>query len=62
MEERRGDALYRLASVGVRVPKPYLVHEGVLLMELVRTRRAIRRRGSTMWRSAPKWRASGMRS
>ena len=29
-------ALFRLASVGVRVPKPYLVHEGVLLMELVR--------------------------
>ncbi len=29
------DALYRLAGVGVRVPKPYLVHEGVLLMELV---------------------------
>jgi RIO kinase 1 len=30
------DALYRLAGVGVRVPKPHLVHEGVLLMELVR--------------------------
>lgn len=30
------DALYRLAAVGVRVPAPYLVHEGVLLMELVR--------------------------
>jgi RIO kinase 1 len=30
------DALYRLAGVGVRVPAPYLVHEGVLLMELVR--------------------------
>jgi RIO kinase 1 len=30
------DALYRLANAGVRVPKPYLVHEGVLLMELVR--------------------------
>jgi RIO kinase 1 len=29
-------ALFRLASVGVRVPTPYLVHEGVLLMELVR--------------------------
>jgi RIO kinase 1 len=29
-------ALFRLAHVGVRVPKPYLVHEGVLLMELVR--------------------------
>ncbi len=29
-------ALYRLAAVGVRVPVPYLVHEGVLLMELVR--------------------------
>jgi RIO kinase 1 len=29
-------ALFRLAGVGVRVPKPYLVHEGVLLMELVR--------------------------
>jgi RIO kinase 1 len=29
------DALYRLAAVGVRVPAPYLVHEGVLLMELV---------------------------
>ena len=30
------DALYLLAGAGVRVPKPYLVHEGVLLMELVR--------------------------
>ena len=30
------EALFRLANVGVRVPKPYLVHEGVLLMELVR--------------------------
>jgi RIO kinase 1 len=30
------DALYRLAGVGVRVPSPHLVHEGVLLMELVR--------------------------
>jgi RIO kinase 1 len=30
------DALFRLANVGVRVPKPYLFHEGVLLMELVR--------------------------
>jgi RIO kinase 1 len=30
------DALFRLANVGVRVPRPYLVHEGVLLMELVR--------------------------
>ncbi len=29
-------ALFRLANAGVRVPKPYLVHEGVLLMELVR--------------------------
>jgi RIO kinase 1 len=29
------DALYRLVAVGVRVPAPYLVHEGVLLMELV---------------------------
>jgi RIO kinase 1 len=29
------DALYRLAGVGVRVPVPHLVHEGVLLMELV---------------------------
>jgi RIO kinase 1 len=29
------DALYRLAGAGVRVPAPYLVHEGVLLMELV---------------------------
>ena len=33
------DALFRLANVGVRVPKPYLVHEGVLLMELVRDAR-----------------------
>jgi RIO kinase 1 len=30
------DALFRLANAGVRVPAPYLVHEGVLLMELVR--------------------------
>ena len=29
------DALYRLATVGVRVPKPYNFVEGVLLMELV---------------------------
>ena len=28
-------ALYRLAAAGVRVPKPYNFHEGVLLMELV---------------------------
>jgi RIO kinase 1 len=27
--------LYRLASLGVRVPQPYNFHEGVLLMELV---------------------------
>jgi len=30
------DALYRLVGVGVRVPAPHLIHEGVLLMELVR--------------------------
>ncbi|MHB1246331.1 MAG: PA4780 family RIO1-like protein kinase [Sulfuriferula sp.] len=29
------EALYRLAGAGVRVPKPYNFHEGVLLMELV---------------------------
>ncbi|MGQ3053566.1 MAG: PA4780 family RIO1-like protein kinase [Roseateles sp.] len=29
------DALYRLAAVGVRVPRPHNFHEGVLLMELV---------------------------
>ena len=29
------DALYRLAEAGVRVPKPYNFHDGVLLMELV---------------------------
>lgn len=29
------DALHRLAAAGVRVPKPYNFHEGVLLMELV---------------------------
>lgn len=29
------DALHRLAGAGVRVPKPYNFHEGVLLMELV---------------------------
>ena len=29
------EALYRLAAAGVRVPKPYHFHEGVLLMELV---------------------------
>jgi RIO kinase 1 len=29
------DALYRLAAAGVRVPKPYHFHEGVLLMELL---------------------------
>jgi RIO kinase 1 len=30
------DALYRLVRAGVRVPAPHMVHEGVLLMELVR--------------------------
>ena len=29
------DALHRLADAGVRVPKPFNFHEGVLLMELV---------------------------
>ncbi len=29
------DALYLLAAAGVRVPKPYNFHEGVLLMELL---------------------------
>ena len=29
------DALYKLAAAGVRVPKPYICFEGVLLMELV---------------------------
>lgn len=29
------DALFRLAAAGVRVPKPYLCLEGVLLMELI---------------------------
>jgi len=29
------DALYRLAAAGVRVPRPYLCFEGVLLMDLV---------------------------
>ncbi len=29
------DALYQLAAAGVRVPKPYNFHDGVLLMELV---------------------------
>ena len=29
------DALYKLASAGVRVPEPYICLEGVLLMELV---------------------------
>ncbi|QDQ26849.1 serine protein kinase RIO [Chitinimonas arctica] len=29
------DALYRLASAGVRVPVPYICFEGVLLMELL---------------------------
>ncbi len=29
------DALYRLADAGVRVPRPFNFHEGVLLMELV---------------------------
>lgn len=29
------DALYRLASAGVRVPQPYICHEGVLLMDMV---------------------------
>ena len=29
------DALYRLAAAGVRVPKPHVCFEGVLLMELV---------------------------
>jgi RIO kinase 1 len=29
------EALYRLVAAGVRVPAPHLVHEGVLLMELI---------------------------
>ena len=29
------EALYRLAAAGIRVPKPYHFHEGVLLMELL---------------------------
>jgi len=29
------DALYRLAAAGVRVPTPYMFHDGVLIMELV---------------------------
>jgi RIO kinase 1 len=29
------DAMYRLAAAGVRVPRPYNFHDGVLLMELV---------------------------
>ncbi len=29
------NALYRLAAAGVRVPKPYICHAGVLLMSLV---------------------------
>ncbi len=29
------DALFRLANVGVRVPRPYICTDGVLLMELV---------------------------
>jgi len=29
------DALFQLSAVGVRVPTPYLIHEGVLVMELV---------------------------
>jgi serine/threonine-protein kinase RIO1 len=29
------DVLYRMAGVGVLVPAPHLVHEGVLLMELI---------------------------
>jgi RIO kinase 1 len=29
------DALYRLAGAGVRVPKPFNFHSGVLLMELI---------------------------
>jgi RIO kinase 1 len=34
-QSAEADALYRLAAAGVRVPKPYNFHEGVLLMELV---------------------------
>jgi RIO kinase 1 len=30
------DALYRLVGAGVRVPRPHIFHEGVLVMELVR--------------------------
>ena len=29
------DTLYRLAAAGVRVPRPYVYHEGVVVMELV---------------------------
>ena len=34
-QNAEGDALYRLAAVGVRVPKPYNFVDGVLLMELI---------------------------
>ena len=34
-QNAEADALYRLAAAGVRVPKPYNFHEGVLLMELL---------------------------
>jgi hypothetical protein len=61
-QERRGRAprstrCYRLAAAGVRVPQPYNFHDGVLLMELVSTRTAPRRRASTTSTSRPRKRA-----
>ncbi len=34
-KEKESDALFRLHAAGVRVPRPVLFHEGVLLMEVV---------------------------
>jgi len=34
-KEKESDALFRLHAAGIRVPRPVLFHEGVLLMEVV---------------------------
>jgi len=34
-KEKESDALFRLHAAGIRVPRPVLFHEGVLLMEMV---------------------------
>ena len=56
------DALYRLAGMGVRVPVPHLVHEGVLLMEFVQDEQGNPAPRLNDLHMSADQRASGMRS